>query len=604
VKPVFTLVPDRPAIELVAYYQQFIEYYPECELRTKRWFVEHVQPNWVMFDAGANIGYYSILFSRLAPQGRVYAFEPTETMDLLRANLDHNGCRNVTSLKLALGDFAGRREDNIFRIWGTEPEHHAYDFTTVDEMVQQLALERLDCIKIDVDSFDFDVLRGSEKTLRELDPWVVVELNDALAKRNQSVPQALEWLYSLGYRRAHVIDYENYVLRRDARNLEPYAPIHPEIRLSFENRPLIMAPKVKKTKLIEGVFENEPRRHNSATIGQKNAAASLCISVAAPRWSYAASWPRAAKKLPSGPIIIEVDMLVRGGAVGIGCVGHDETSYVGEEVALKPASALQTATISADDVAEVGDLVLRNVDPHDCGASVELEAIRVYAGVPVEGLVSTALTAGKQRISIAECSAVLNGQEPFPDSALPAVPGIDIVPIEELGSALGFSQAFVSNVAVYRRGFLDVKAEIDESILAFVYQNFEPQRHLEFGFWKTPVHLLCGRLRRAEISTINLAHEWEGSTPPYPPAAFDTVLINGDHSTAAVTKATNHAVTLTRQGGLVMWHNFCPDADTISRNAASRAAVTAIVENFASWGPAMSELFWVRPSHILIGVKA
>ena len=40
-----TAVPGRPAIELVAYYEEFRDYYPQCELETKRWFVENVQPS-------------------------------------------------------------------------------------------------------------------------------------------------------------------------------------------------------------------------------------------------------------------------------------------------------------------------------------------------------------------------------------------------------------------------------------------------------------------------------------------------------------------------------------------------------------------------------
>src|SRR5689334_25230754 len=66
-KPLYTLVPGAQPIELIDYNPSFADYYPECELQTKRWFVENVGKDWVIFDVGANIGYYSILFSRLAP---------------------------------------------------------------------------------------------------------------------------------------------------------------------------------------------------------------------------------------------------------------------------------------------------------------------------------------------------------------------------------------------------------------------------------------------------------------------------------------------------------------------------------------------------------
>ena len=68
-----------------------------------------------------------------------------------------------------------------------EPERHTYDFSTVDDLVQKLKLTRLDCIKIDVDSFDFEVLMGAEETLRRFNSWIVVELCHSLSRRDQSV---------------------------------------------------------------------------------------------------------------------------------------------------------------------------------------------------------------------------------------------------------------------------------------------------------------------------------------------------------------------------------------------------------------------------------
>ena len=75
-RSVFTLVPDHRPIELVAYYPEFVDCYLECELQTKRWFVENMRRDWVCFDVGANIGYYSILFSRLAPEGEFMPSSP------------------------------------------------------------------------------------------------------------------------------------------------------------------------------------------------------------------------------------------------------------------------------------------------------------------------------------------------------------------------------------------------------------------------------------------------------------------------------------------------------------------------------------------------
>jgi FkbM family methyltransferase len=212
-----TAIPGREPIELVAFYEKFRDYYPLCELETKRWFVDHVRPDWWIFDVGANVGYYTILFSQLAPQGRVFAFEPTTTAAMLRDNLRHNGVQNAEVHEIALGLKTGEHQDRIYRVWGTEGEVRTYPFYRLDDFVAKHAIQRVDCVKIDVDSFDFEVLRGAERTLLKHSPVIVVELNHALERRQQSVTEALAWLARHGYGKALVLDqYDNFVLRRGA----------------------------------------------------------------------------------------------------------------------------------------------------------------------------------------------------------------------------------------------------------------------------------------------------------------------------------------------------------------------------------------------------
>jgi FkbM family methyltransferase len=229
---IYTNVPDRAPIRLARYYQEFAWYYPNCEMVTKRWWVQNVKPDWVILDCGANVGYYSILFSQLAPEGKIYAFEPTDTVSMLAENLADNGVTNVDVHKLALGAKSGRRADAIYRIWGSEPERNEVDFVSIDDFVAAKGLTKLDAIKIDVDSFDLEVLIGAEQTLRRFDPYVVVELNHALNKRNQSNAQAFHWLSSIGYREAEVLEYENFVLKRSD-NLGSKYPGTPRFELVF-----------------------------------------------------------------------------------------------------------------------------------------------------------------------------------------------------------------------------------------------------------------------------------------------------------------------------------------------------------------------------------
>lgn len=197
------------------YYENFEWYYPNCELQTKDWLVKHARPEWVYFDCGANIGYYTILFSQLSPKGHVHAVEPTSTVNMLANNIQYNRCKNVTIHNVAVGNLTGRRIDKIFRIWGVAAEEIECNFTSVDELVKEYNVPRLDCIKIDVDSYDFEVLKGAEHAIQKYNPWIIIELSNNLALRNSSVKEVLEWLLNLGYQNAIILDNENYLFRRN-----------------------------------------------------------------------------------------------------------------------------------------------------------------------------------------------------------------------------------------------------------------------------------------------------------------------------------------------------------------------------------------------------
>lgn len=213
-----TNIPNQEPISLIDYYNEFLWYYPNCEMETKRWFVENIKDDWVVFDCGANIGYYSILFSRLAKNGLVYAFEPTETIEKLRNNLEYNEIKNVIPLQYALSDKTIRKVDGIFRIWGQQAEEKVYNFITIDDFVETLNIQKVDCIKIDVDSYDFEVLKGAKKTILKFNPYIMVELNHSLELRNTSNYEVFAWLANIGYVEGFVVEYQNVILKRTIDN--------------------------------------------------------------------------------------------------------------------------------------------------------------------------------------------------------------------------------------------------------------------------------------------------------------------------------------------------------------------------------------------------
>lgn len=212
-------VHGQPPIEIVRYYEQMASYYPTAEtteMGIKGWITNNVKRNWIVFDAGANIGYYTILFSRMATRGKVYAFEPVPTtFDMLVENLNHNKIKNAIPIKRAIGIKIGRVRESIWRMWDIMMETDVYDFTTIDEFCRKNRIKRLDCIKIDTDGFDFEIVQGAIDTLEKFNPWVILEIYaPTLAERGYTLQDMTDWINYMGYKPIS-IDSSNYILHRE-----------------------------------------------------------------------------------------------------------------------------------------------------------------------------------------------------------------------------------------------------------------------------------------------------------------------------------------------------------------------------------------------------
>lgn len=184
--------------------------YDNYERETIHLFSNIVQSNWITFDCGAKTGYFTLLFSELCENGKVHSFEPTSTYTMLKYNVEYYNLTNVILNNKALGETSGNIQESIYRIWGNPPENQIYNFTTIDNYCIENKIDKIDLIKIDVDSYDFETLKGSINTLKKLNPIVTVELNHALNLRNSNPDEVINWLNSIGYKNKYITDNENY----------------------------------------------------------------------------------------------------------------------------------------------------------------------------------------------------------------------------------------------------------------------------------------------------------------------------------------------------------------------------------------------------------
>ena len=192
---------------------------------------ELLQPGQTVLDIGANIGYYTLLFSHLVgPAGRVIAFEPDpNNYALLQRNIADNNCENVTAHQLAVG--ARKERLKLFQCAGNNGMHRAYqsiccgdDFVSVDAVVLDQFLAQgpaIDFIKMDIEGFELFALQGMSHLLEKHSPTIFVEFSpSALAEAGVTTTSFIRFFADRDYAISRVADdAESRLVREETSDL-------------------------------------------------------------------------------------------------------------------------------------------------------------------------------------------------------------------------------------------------------------------------------------------------------------------------------------------------------------------------------------------------
>jgi FkbM family methyltransferase len=167
-----------------------------------------------LLDVGAHRGLVGAFYCQAHPGARVVCFEPSPPLAAAeRALAAANGLTGRMTFCQALVGSAVGKQKMLFDPEGGYVQVQRYAHTMQSEPREgEFAVETLDTfcaregvrptlIKIDVEGFEREVLRGATNVLREFRPRVLVELHLAfLAERDQSPSGVLEPLVAQGYR--------------------------------------------------------------------------------------------------------------------------------------------------------------------------------------------------------------------------------------------------------------------------------------------------------------------------------------------------------------------------------------------------------------------
>lgn len=165
----------------------------------------------VVFDIGANIGTTAMYFSSINSTAEIYAFEPhPKTYQRAEDNLKSNSFKNISLIKLGFGNKPDQVK--LYEVNSNNPgmnriipDNNEFPFVvieidTMDNFVQRQGIQKVDFIKIDVEGFEFNVLSGAMRTLREHLPVLFIELDDNnLRDNNSSAKELVGLLFSCGY---------------------------------------------------------------------------------------------------------------------------------------------------------------------------------------------------------------------------------------------------------------------------------------------------------------------------------------------------------------------------------------------------------------------
>lgn len=131
------------------------------------------KPVHTVVDAGANVGQSVQKFRQAFPQAMIYAFEPVSSVYAkLLENAGH--LKQVQCLQSALGSEVGpariniRRHDTTHTLVDVDDAlaSEAVTVDTVDHFCARAKIPRIDLLKVDVEGFDLEVLKGGQGLLK------------------------------------------------------------------------------------------------------------------------------------------------------------------------------------------------------------------------------------------------------------------------------------------------------------------------------------------------------------------------------------------------------------------------------------------------------
>jgi len=209
---------NRNAIKLKLRLNDLVDWYSFWGFRDEgiEFLLSKIKKGDYIIDIGTNKGIVALkMLKETGSGGFVLGFEPNRlTYDRCVENIELNRLENIEILNNGLGD----KQEVLFidepyknnsggNFLTSSRNGNAVQVLTLDNVVKEKSITNIDLIKIDVEGFELNVLKGAEQTIKKHKPLLFIELINSNLIRNQtSASEVVAFIDSLGYQIINVLD--------------------------------------------------------------------------------------------------------------------------------------------------------------------------------------------------------------------------------------------------------------------------------------------------------------------------------------------------------------------------------------------------------------
>lgn len=192
------------------------------EKREMDFFKKTIKKGWTVLDIGANIGYPSLLFSKLVGKnGKVIAFEPNKNnIKTLKKNIKVNNCRNIMIVPMAVSNRTGvgtlyisDSHSGDHRIYSSNEKRRTQNIETISLDDYFKSKNKINFIQMDIQGAEELVFKGMKRLINEnKEISILLEFwPEGLKKIGSSPVDFLKMIKQLGFQLAYINENDGMV---------------------------------------------------------------------------------------------------------------------------------------------------------------------------------------------------------------------------------------------------------------------------------------------------------------------------------------------------------------------------------------------------------